>query len=461
MQSGPATGESTDPVATDEVVHPAACENCAAPLHGAYCHQCGQSAHNPLRHVGHAIEEVFESFWHLDGRIFRTLRELFLPGRVARNYLAGHRVRYLPPLRLFVILSLLTFFVGRLLFDFQPAIQVDGELVGFQTDRTVAQVEQRRDRLLAKLGEAEREDASTPGANPALIATRMRIQSQAATRIAELRDPESEPTNAAAEAEQADAAAEAEAASAPTDAADRAQAPKATQATDATERVQGPKTTDGTEATETTASKNATPAAGTTGEQIQDAGDGNDTTAAEDDDSDVDCEELRAKADDRTWLPAFADRWINARVVKACENFRHADTEGGRLFQEFLAAVPSALFVLMPVFALLLKLVYLGSGRSYLEHFVVALYSHAFLLLMLMLMFLLSASESIGTPGWLRGLGYAAVWIYVPIYLLLMQKRVYGRGWISNLVRYCIIGCIYFVLVSLATVYAALIGISS
>jgi hypothetical protein len=443
MQSGPATGESTDAVATDEVVHPAACENCATPLHGAYCHQCGQSAHNPLRHVGHAIEEVFESFWHLDGRIFRTLRELFLPGRVARNYLAGHRVRYLPPLRLFVILSLLTFFVGRLLFDFQPTIKVDGELADFQTDRTVAQVEQRRDRLLAKLGEAEREDASTPGANPALIATRMRIQSQAATRIAELRNPESEPANAAAEAEQADAAAEAEAVSASAGTADRAQASKAT------------------EATETTAAKNAAPAAGTRDEQTQNAGDRKKSAAANDDDPDLDCEELRAKADDRTWLPAFADRWINARVVKACENFRHADTEGGRLFQEFLAAVPSALFVLMPLFALLLKLVYLGSGRSYLEHFVVALYSHAFLLLMLMLMFLLSASESIGTPGWLRGLGYAAVWIYVPIYLLLMQKRVYGRGWISNLVRYCIIGCIYFVLVSLATVYAALIGISS
>ena len=443
MQSGPATGESTDPVATDDVVHPAACENCAAPLHGAYCHRCGQSAHNPLRHVGHAIEEVFESFWHLDGRIFRTLRELFLPGRVARNYLAGHRVRYLPPLRLFVILSLLTFFVGRLLFDFQPTIKIDGELADFQADRTVAQVEQRRDRLLAKLGEAEREDASTPGANPALIATRMRIQSQAATRIAELRNPESEPTNAAAEAEQADAAAEAEAVSASAGTADRAQAPKATQAT------------------QTAAAKNVAPAAGTADEQTRNVGDRKKSAAADDDDSDLDCEKLRAEADDRTWLPAFADRWINARVVKACENFRHADTEGGRLFQEFLAAVPSALFVLMPLFALLLKLVYLGSGRSYLEHFVVALYSHAFLLLMLMAMFLLSASESIGTPGWLRGLGYAAVWIYVPIYLLLMQKRVYGRGWISNLVRYCIIGCIYFVLVTLATVYAALIGVSS
>lgn len=41
--------------------------------------------------------------------------------------------------------------------------------------------------------------------------------------------------------------------------------------------------------------------------------------------------------------------------------------------------MPTALFILMPVFALLLKLAYLGSGRLSLEHLVVALYSHAFL----------------------------------------------------------------------------------
>ena len=85
---------------TDHDAHapPAACENCASALIGVYCHVCGQHAHSPLHHFGHALEEVFESFWHLDGRIFRTLRDLFVPGRVAADYLAGHRVRYVAPL---------------------------------------------------------------------------------------------------------------------------------------------------------------------------------------------------------------------------------------------------------------------------------------------------------------------------------------------------------------------------
>src|SRR5690606_35334472 len=31
---------------------------------GRVLHQCGQHAHNPVRSFAHAVEEVFESFWH-------------------------------------------------------------------------------------------------------------------------------------------------------------------------------------------------------------------------------------------------------------------------------------------------------------------------------------------------------------------------------------------------------------
>ena len=89
------------------------CANCHAELQGDYCHRCGQSAHDPVRQFGHFIEEVFESFWHLDSRIVKTLRDLFVPGRVARNYLMGHRAPYIAPLKLFIALSLLAFLFGE------------------------------------------------------------------------------------------------------------------------------------------------------------------------------------------------------------------------------------------------------------------------------------------------------------------------------------------------------------
>ncbi len=378
-------------------------------LQGDYCHQCGQSAHNPLEHVGHAIEEVFESFWHLDGRIFRTLRQLFVPGRVAINYLAGHRVRYIPPLRLFVILSLLTFFIGKLVLNVGEGVRMEGVEAEIGRAQTIAEVEQIRDRLLAPIEKAEQAAAKTPGANPALIAARVRIQGEAASRIAELRE----------------------------------QAAKAQAPADATDRG-------------TTPADNVAPAKVTVSPLAQ-----------EDDDSSWVCRFNERPFDAKTnpvkaaWMPGFANRWLNARIGRGCENIKDADRNGERLFQQFLGAIPTALFLLMPLFALLLKLLYLGSGRTYLEHLVVALYSHGFLLLMLLALFMLSAASNAGAPAWFTGLGYAAIWIWMPIYLLLMQKHVYRGGWFTTVLRYVVIGTVYMLLVSFATLYAALIGISS
>lgn len=103
MQSGATMHETTiaaGAASADTTPADAArCENCHAPLQGQYCHPCGQSRHSPTRHFGHAIEEVFESFSHPDGRVWRALRDLVVPGRVARDYLAGHRARHIAPLR--------------------------------------------------------------------------------------------------------------------------------------------------------------------------------------------------------------------------------------------------------------------------------------------------------------------------------------------------------------------------
>lgn len=437
MQSASPTAATQ---AAGEAAAHAACANCGTALAGEYCHHCGQYAHNPLTSFRHAVEDVFESFWHLDGRIFRTLRELFVPGRVARSYLAGHRVRYIPPLRLFVILSLLTFFVGRLVLhaDVSP-IRTDGVERGFAQAQTVEEVRKREAELLAPI-EAAEQARTAPGVDASLIAARVRIQGEAATRIVELRE-QAEARKPAANAAPADAGAATQSArtAAQAGAADASRAGAATPAGEADPAA-------------------AANDAERDGSRVWTAGDG---------DTPFVCR-FNGKAWHATdnpvrvaWLPGFAETWFNKRVGRACENLREADRNGERLFQQFLGAVPTALFLLMPVFALLLKLCFLGSGRSYLEHLVVALYSHCFLLLMLLTLFLLAGAGNAGAAGWATGIGYAAVWVFMPIYLWLMQRRVYGGGWWINALRYTVIGWTYVVLVSLATAYAALQGISS
>ena len=108
------------------------------------------------------------------------------------------------------------------------------------------------------------------------------------------------------------------------------------------------------------------------------------------------------------------------------EREHHGKAAGIRT--HMLVSLGAALFVLVPLFALLLKLFYLDSGRLYLEHLVVAFYSHAFLCLALLAQFALLALDHWVTPhlaffGAITGLAAALLWLWMPTYLLLMQKR--------------------------------------
>lgn len=89
------------------------CLNCGAPLGDArYCPRCGQQAREPVPSVRGLFHQYFDDVLSLDSRILRTLRLLFLrPGILTREYLEGRRVRYVRPLRLYLVSSLFFFLV--------------------------------------------------------------------------------------------------------------------------------------------------------------------------------------------------------------------------------------------------------------------------------------------------------------------------------------------------------------
>lgn len=89
------------------------CANCATPLQGPWCHQCGQLGEDFHRSLPKLIAEAFEGLLHLDSRIWRTLPELILrPAKLTQSYLDGHRAPQIPPLRLFLVVLLLVFVAG-------------------------------------------------------------------------------------------------------------------------------------------------------------------------------------------------------------------------------------------------------------------------------------------------------------------------------------------------------------
>jgi hypothetical protein len=88
------------------------CQNCDSPLAGHYCAQCGQRHEPHVHSMREFAAEAFESVTHADSRVWRTLWLLISkPGFLTREFLEGRRARYLPPFRLYLVLSVILFLV--------------------------------------------------------------------------------------------------------------------------------------------------------------------------------------------------------------------------------------------------------------------------------------------------------------------------------------------------------------
>lgn len=102
---------TTAPVLPAEETPPKACTNCGYALVDVYCAKCGekQPDHHDLT-VGHFAHELFHELFHLDSKLFRTLRDLVVrPGELTAEYFAGRKKRYIAPLRLFLTLFAIQF----------------------------------------------------------------------------------------------------------------------------------------------------------------------------------------------------------------------------------------------------------------------------------------------------------------------------------------------------------------
>jgi hypothetical protein len=93
----------------------APCDNCGSTLTGRYCANCGQRHEPPVHSLWHFLTVAFEDVTHADSRLWSTLAALaFKPGFLTHEFLAGRRARYLPPVRLYLVLSVLFFLCASL-----------------------------------------------------------------------------------------------------------------------------------------------------------------------------------------------------------------------------------------------------------------------------------------------------------------------------------------------------------
>jgi len=156
----------SDPPAPDA---PAAhCRNCGGAVGGAFCPACGQETRTRLPTFLQFMKDAAGRYVALDGKWWKTFAGLvFRPGFLTREYLAGRRVRYVRPSRLFLVAILLLFAVLRLQIGFGglEIVKLDGEKPGSPQARTV--VPDDRARAALELDDALTVDlGATAGAIP-------------------------------------------------------------------------------------------------------------------------------------------------------------------------------------------------------------------------------------------------------------------------------------------------------
>ena len=104
------------------------CSNCGEVLseRAMFCHKCGQSIATIDRDFGEVLKEQLHELLDTDGRLVTTLKVLVTqPGELTRAYVAGQRMKYTPPLRLYLSISILFFLMFSYIYPVYSNQNVD------------------------------------------------------------------------------------------------------------------------------------------------------------------------------------------------------------------------------------------------------------------------------------------------------------------------------------------------
>src|SRR5687768_11568482 len=90
------------------------CENCGTPLAGEFCSQCGQHAIDYRRSLFRVLLDALDSFLNWDTKFLHSVNVLLLrPWTLTNDFNSGRRARYVHPLRLYLIASIIFFLLAR------------------------------------------------------------------------------------------------------------------------------------------------------------------------------------------------------------------------------------------------------------------------------------------------------------------------------------------------------------
>lgn len=346
---------------------PTHCENCGAPLQGHWCAQCGQPAIDYRRSFRHVIADLLDEFLNWDSKFFRSIALLLVkPWKLTNEFLAGHRVRYVNPLRLYLLASILFFF----------AVNYGARGIRFDP---------------GKLGPKDRAELETELKNTDLPPA-AREKLEALLRESSPPPRPSPSTNAP---------------SPPATVLSPSPAPSAT------------------------ANVPSPPPAPSASEQ------------------------KKVFDQDKSTTPF--EHWLEAR---AKEKMGEHGTKMGLFIATLFSNLPYMMLCCIPLFACVLKILYLRRHIFYVDHLIYALHIHSFAYAGMMLIVLATIGLNRVVPGPIAGWTIALLWIAFVIQIFLSIRRVYRQGWFFSIFKFFFGGFVYLIVLVFAlaaTFFATLV----
>ena len=376
------------------------CPNCGTELVGQYCGQCGQRAVSRFISIFELLRDAFGDLFELDSRLWRTLAPLMIrPGLLTKDYLEGRRARYMPPFRMYLVLSLVFFVVAffnprdefAILYEPEAKPTTQAPAPGMSEEEVDAKVAEAREEGRLAIQELIDEGVLDAAAVPP-----------------EFREP--------------------------TAAIEKAELPDNVSSVDDDDPSLNITfdDEDGDQSVNITFDEE-TGMLGTCTLGDFDMGDSPD------------------------WLKR---RMTPERLKNVCERINNAGLKG--LQSAIASNIPAALIILLPIMAFVLKLLYPLSRRYYVEHLLFFVHFHAFFFLILSLQILLSR-----LGGWINiaetifTIIVVAAALYIPAYLFIAMRRVYGQGRVITFLKYVPLTISYLVGFTMVMLSATLIAVFS
>ncbi len=113
------------------------CLNCNYVVDKRFCPNCGQENTESRKTFFHLFVHFFEDLTHYENAFWKTIKNLiFRPASLSKEYLSGKRMSYLAPVRLYIFVSFVTFFlISMLPSDENNGVKKEKGLVTFEADK--------------------------------------------------------------------------------------------------------------------------------------------------------------------------------------------------------------------------------------------------------------------------------------------------------------------------------------